>query len=259
MRDVSQTRPTKLGFFHFGDGYENPIRALEVALYEADDPTNALIVLPEGFNLGVQYRGPGTRNFKRTVVFALKRLAEHFRATFIAGLVIRGPCGPRPPYSTVYLIDKTTHALLCSKGIADDTEAQSVGHHQVNYTRRINVPDFRNPIQYGGLAIGALICGDAIHQNRESRSHWDRIRRVVNASDVICVPSHMGCGNFNNGKSGSAASLIPEWRHKFLILANSKSDGIDSFVTDGDGTILEPTVGGSQNKVVTLPLLLPNS
>jgi len=136
---------------------------------------------------------------------------------------------------------------MCYKVGADDT----VGR---NYTERVGKADFRNPIPYQDVMIGALICVDAHFPKSLEESLHDRQERVVNACRVICVPVHMAKGNLGNGKSGNTVALVPGWTDRMLVVANSKADGIDSFITDSSGTILEPTVGGQQNRVVVLPL-----
>lgn len=63
----------------------------------------------------------------------------------------------------------------------------------------------------------------------------------------------MAKGNFADSRVGGDVKLASPWTNKRLILANSKPDEIASFMTDGDGQILEPTVNGAQNRIVTLP------
>lgn len=136
---------------------------------------------------------------------------------------------------------------MCYKVGADDT----VGR---NYTGRVGKADFQNPIQYQEMMIGALICVDAHFPISMAEALRDRRERVVNACRVICVPAHMAKDNLGNGKSGSPVALVHGWTDKILVVANSKADGIDSFITDSSGTIVEPTVCGPQNRVVLLPL-----
>lgn len=97
----------KVGFFHFGTGHDNPKVALEGALQvalESDElpggasrPTATLIVLPEAFNIGVPYRGEGKRDFNRSIVGELQDIAGRFHVAFVAGLIVRERCGPKPP------------------------------------------------------------------------------------------------------------------------------------------------------------------
>jgi len=249
----------KVGFFHFGTGYDNPKAALERALEDAQEinarPLGAatgladsVIVLPEAFNIGVPYRGDGERDFKRSIIGELQDLAGRFHVAFVAGLIIAEPCGPKPPRSAAYLIDGTRCTLMCYKVGDDDT----VGR---NYTAEcVGKADPQNPIQYQDITIGALICVDAHFPISMAGLLRDRQESVVGACRVICVPVHMAKGNLGNGKSGSTVALIPGSADKTLVFANSNADGIDSFITNGSGTVLEPTVGGAQNRVVVMPL-----
>jgi predicted amidohydrolase len=248
----------KVGFFHFGMGHDDPKAALERALEEAEEinerpsgvgsgPTDALIVLPEAFNIRVPYRGVGKRNVDRSILNDLQDVAGRFGVVFVTGLIIREEGGPTPPHSAAYLIDGIGSTLMGYKIGPDDT----VG---CNYTACSGKADLQNPIQYQDLWVGALICVDAHFPNSMSELLCDRRERVINACRVICAPVHMAKGNLGNGKSGSTVALIPGWTDRRLVVANSKADGIDSFITDTSGTILEPTVGGPQNRVIVLPL-----
>jgi predicted amidohydrolase len=236
----------KIGFFHFGSDHSNPKVALECALKEAGDTEDALIVLPEAFNIAVHYRSEGKRNFDRTVLSDLMDLSRQFKIAFVAGLVIRERYGPTPPHSAACFVEGTRSTMMCYKIGPDDMDG-------VNYTACTGQADLKNPIEYEGVRIGALVCVDANPTASLGRVLFPRLRTVVSASDVVCVPSHMATGNFSNGKAGSESSLTSPWTNKRLILANSKPDGIASFITNGSGKILEPTVSGPQNRVVTLP------
>jgi hypothetical protein len=57
-----------------------------------------------------------------------------------------------------------------------------------------------------------------------------------------------------DGKVGSSAALTSVWKNKLLILANSRPNAINSFITDGAGIIREPAICDPENKVITLPL-----
>lgn len=256
----------KVGFFHFGARHDDPKTALERALEDAqkgkdqpsgvDSDPDALIVLPEAFNIAVPYRGEGERNFERTILVDLRHVAKRFNVLFVAGLVIRERCGPRIPYSAAYLIDGTTcPILMCYKFVPDGTEAGNKERPE-NYTVwSTETPDFKNPILYQGVNIGALICADAAAPKMgPNQSYWDRLLTVVKASDVICVPAHMDKNILGDGKVGSSAALTSVWKNKLLILANSRPNAINSFITDGAGIIREPAICDPENKVITLPL-----
>jgi hypothetical protein len=174
-------------------------------------------------------------------------VAGRFHVSFIAGLVLNENAGPKPPHSAAYLIDETKVTLMGYKVGPDDT----VG---VNYTERVGRADFENPVRYLEVWVGALICVDGHFPQSMSKLLRDRREKVVNLSRVVCLPVHMAKGNLGDGKSGSHVPLTSGWANKTLILANSNPRGIDSFITDSTGIILEPTVGGLQNRIVTLPL-----
>ena len=237
----------KVGFFHFGADHSMPIQALKRALEHADDIEGALIVLPEAFNISVPYRGEGDRNFDPSVLDKVKDLAERFGVAFLAGLIIQECCGSRPPYSGAYLITGKQHTLMCYKAANDGTT-------DWNYTPRVGTNDFNNPISYEGIRIGALICADANPPKiplqcmlEHTNSMRKRMDKIVDDCDVLCVPAHMNTGNFANGEIGKNTD-VP----KILILANSKPDGLPSFITNCDGVILKPTVCGSVNRIVTV-------
>ena len=232
----------KVGFFHFGADHSTPVQALKCALKDASDVKGALIVLPEAFNISVYYySNTGDRNFAPSVLDKVADLAKEFGVAFVAGLIIQECCGPQPPCSGAYLIESTQQTLMCYKVIPDDSQ---------NYTPCQGTSDFNNPIDYEGIRIGALICADANPPQRWYLSMKERIGRVVKACDVMCVPAHMNTDNFANGKIGRDTKVdgVP----KILILANSKSDGLPSFITNYDGVILKPTVCGSVNRIVTV-------
>lgn len=236
----------RIGAFHFGTNHAAPLKSLELALQDASDAREAVIVLPEAFNIGVAYRGEGSRNFEPSIVGDLQRLADRFGVAFVAALVVREPGGPVTPHSGVYFIEGSRSALLCFKIGPDDMAG-------INYTPCTGQADFSNPITYECVSIGALICVDANPTASLAPILMPRLQTVVAASRIICVPAHMATGNFANGKAGHDARLVSPWRDKILILANSKGNGIDSFITDGNGRILEPTVGGPQNRILVHP------
>ena len=213
---------------------------------EAGETTDALIVLPEAFNIAVPYRGEGVRNFDRMILTDLRDLSRRFNATFVAGLAIKDRCGPTPPHSAAYLIESTRSTLICYK-VGDD------GMAGINYTVRTEQADIENPIEHRGVHVAALICLDANPTARLAPLLLPRLQKIVGDSDVVCVPAHMARDNVANSMVGSDAAIALPWSKKRLVLANSKHNGIASFITDDDGKILEPTVGGAQNKVLMLP------
>jgi predicted amidohydrolase len=238
----------QIGFFHFGWDYASPIAALERELCKTEHCANALIVLPEAFNIGIPYRGEGEPNFDRVVLDDLRYLAARFRVSFVAGLVVREKHGPHPPWSSAYFVNENRNAVLTRKIGADDRAG-------IIYTPCArDQADVCNPIDRCGIRIGALICVDANPTRPLARVLLPRLRTVVENSDIVCIPAHMADGNFRDGKAGARINLTWPLPHKRVVLANSNPDGIDSFVTDADGVIVAPTFGGARNAAVTVPL-----
>jgi predicted amidohydrolase len=195
--------------------------------------------LPEAFNIAVPYLDEGKRNFGGAILGDLRHLAQRFNVVFVAGLVIRGRCGPVPPHSAAYLIDRSTRPMLmCYKVVRDGTEAGNKGCPE-NYTAwSTGSPDFRNPVLYRGINVGALVCADAAPpqpRNWGNHSEWNRVREVAEKSAIICVPAHMEKKTLKiesleiDGKAERRVALTSECR--VLILANSRRDGIESFIT----------------------------
>ena len=244
----------KVGFFHFGADHSTPVQALKCALKDASDVKGALIVLPEAFNISVYYySNTGDRNFDPSVLDKVADLAKEFGVAFVAGLIIQECCGPQPPCSGAYLIESTQQTLMCYKVIPDDS---TKGTSFQNYTPCQGTSDFNNPIDYEGIRIGALICADANPPKiplqcmlEYTNSMYKRVNSVVKACNVMCVPAHMAKNSFTTGEVGDNTD-VP----KTLILANSRTNGLPSFITDPNGIIVKRAVCCSGNEIVALRL-----
>jgi predicted amidohydrolase len=239
----------RVGLFHFGKHHDRPTEELRSAMSEAGDVCDSLIVLPEAFNIRKAYRDAADCNTDRSVLRELKAIAKEFHVSFVAGLIIEELFGCKPPHSAAYLIDEDHSKLMCYKIGTEDTDGK-------NYTSAHPAKsDFRNPMKYKGVNIGALICIDSNPNPTATtyRQHRARADKVVDASDIICVPAHI-THHFDDGRVGS---MLGSRLHGIIfILANSNPYGADSFTTDRSGTIVEPTVGRDQNKIVTKPLIV---
>lgn len=236
----------RAGYFHFGRDHAEPIKALRHELCESDH-SNSLVVLPEAFNIGLPYRQEGRPNFATSIFGELQNLAARFRVSFVVGLIVEEHPGPSPPRSAAYLVTGINHKLMGYKLRSDDVADR-------NYTPCGGQPDSCNPIRWRGLRVGALICADALPAASSTPRFGDRLERVVHDSDWVCVPAHMGTGNFGDGRVGHTATIAPGWADQRLILANSRADGIPSFITDTKGQILAAVCAGAVNKVVTIPI-----
>ncbi len=121
---------TSVGFFHFGKDYDKPIPALKnvITKFKSDGKCleNALIVLPEGFNIGKPYRQEERPNVNPSILDELALLSEMANCAFVAGLIIEDSPGIYPPYSSAYLIDgHFLKVCLSRKALPDDTEVSS--------------------------------------------------------------------------------------------------------------------------------------
>jgi hypothetical protein len=112
----------KIGFFHFGRDWRNPIEALQSKLEStrrAEDVANSLIVLPEAFNIGKGFWEQGDCNYDASVLAHLGAIAVDFQVAFVAGL---STYDDRPasgsPYNSAYLIDRGSQPNMC-EGVHD--------------------------------------------------------------------------------------------------------------------------------------------
>src|SRR5712692_8213275 len=112
-------KTTKVGFFHFGSGHGAPMKALRCALREkaAKDLHGALIVLPEGFNIGKCYHDTESDvNPEPDVIAALKAEALKYEIAFVAALILDLQQKKR---NSAYLIDADGELPICHKMVPD--------------------------------------------------------------------------------------------------------------------------------------------
>jgi predicted amidohydrolase len=148
-----------VGFFHFGTDHEHPIKALNIAIGEftrrGGTLKDALIVLPEGFNLGRRYDDDSPANFEMAILGELQKLSSEIACAFVAGLIVRDTPGINPPYNSAYLIDGHKHKRLARKMLPDHTASGSNCWSNLNYTAH---GTFENEaVVYRGVAVAALI------------------------------------------------------------------------------------------------------
>jgi hypothetical protein len=100
---------SSVGFFHFGQGYDKPILMLELAIGDfklrGGNLENALIVLPEGFNIGRSYYGKERPSTDWSILGALATLCHENKCVFVAGAIVDEGSNVHPPYSSAYLVD----------------------------------------------------------------------------------------------------------------------------------------------------------
>ena len=255
-------RPPNLvrgGFFHFCKDYHKPPLevlefALTVAVQRFGSLSDALVVLPEAFNIDKRhyYSAEQTTNYDPSILDGLKGLSANFKCAFIAGLIIRDSTGIVPPYSSVALIDMSvppTNCRVLSLKTKDDGSRKYTPHREF-YSR---------PVVWRNLGIVALICFDA-QSDQEDHEHFrerfqklgDELKSRKCHTSVVCIPMHMSnglCGGYPGTKLTARYGLSGSvW-----IAANSHA-AVNSFVADIDGLIREPVGRGEENKIEVFSL-----
>ena len=150
---------TKVSFFHFGTGYAKPLEALESSLRAKgrDELSGALILLPEGFNIGKCYHDQAApEQPEADVISRLKLKAGEYDIAFVATLILEFEGIRR---NCACLIDAEDDRLLCMKMVPD-----GMG----DYKECTSACDENNPILYGDAVLGCLICADINPSQRKS-------------------------------------------------------------------------------------------
>jgi hypothetical protein len=225
----------RIGAFHLGTGHEEPIAALELEL-ERTGGTNALIVLPEGFNLGKHYSSePGIPKFERDVVLRqLSAIARRLATAFVVGLLEPEPEGSRRPHSSAYFISATKVSLMCHKQRWDGS-----GHYSVCP----EAADRANPIIQADASVIAAICMD-VQSSQRFAGVAIRAARAEKKRNFVCIPAAMGDTSWFGGATlGSSQNFLKYELNGSgnLILANSDHRGVGSFITGPDWRVLACT------------------
>lgn len=228
----------RVGFFHFGQDWDRPMRSLVVALTEAQgegDIGKSLIVLPEAFNIGQCYWRPtAAPNTDPSILAELQRLCGQFRVVFVAGLIIADPIWP-DVHGAAYLIDAARNPVrLCTKENNDGRGQPPLDGFAPYYDQHSD--DENNPTCHRGLSILALICMDAYVDDPHCPENRDRHRKLEMKiakcpHRIVCVPAHIGEGN---------GSFARRWPNSYVVAANSDGrersySGLGSFVAVPDG------------------------
>jgi hypothetical protein len=251
----------KLGFFHFGNYWDDPVGSLRCALkgHAPEEIRDSLIVLPEAFNIGQHYWGQSDKPWSTDehVLDKLRRVCKDFSLSLLGGLIIETPpSGPKPPYSSAYFITAAAEPVpMCHKmcndgqGVVQGTGGNDSLHR---YTLCANDYDVlgRNPNPYGDTSFLALICMDAYTQEPRCPSNEDRHDRLKNilkteahngTRHVVCIPSHI--------PDYRRASLSKSWTNSLVVVANSSDNPMEpgSFVAEvngkGEAMVLEACQG----------------
>src|SRR5579871_2732897 len=199
----------RAGFFHFVADHAHPLDQLKKSLTDsATNVSEALIVLPEAFNIAADYWRPlnsgiSPANTDCGIIPRLQCICEDFKVSFVAGLIVDMSGSPNPPHNSAWLIDSTGASPLSVKLSNDGTGAGPRGRadYANNYTPCLADCDIDNGIPYRNLTVGALLCMDAyLHDSvygSACRVRHDSLKAKI-AQDirpktyrVICVPSRM--------------------------------------------------------------------
>jgi hypothetical protein len=217
---------------------------------------NALIVLPEGFNIQKPYYDKQPPNVDRSVLCELARISTACQCAFVAGLIIADESGVNPPDSSAYLIDGSYQKLLARKRKKDNAEVSGVypDHcYAANYTACPSCEP--TPVERRGLAVAALICLDAQSDGEDHENYVGRCDRVAKTlrgfgckHSVMCIPAHMSNG-FYGGQVGQKAALTESLEGTVHVLANSNTAWVGSCITNVNGIIVPPTIRGDQNRI----------
>jgi hypothetical protein len=216
-----------VGFFHFVENqWKDPLGSLETALEGCDCLDNRLIVLPEAFNVGANYREGVLPTIPAKQ--ALERLAEFsgkYGVVFVAGLLHK-----IDRYNSAFLVDAALQEhpwrLLCHKGGWD-----GVGNYQPCSATPIHS---ENPFHCKGVHVGSLICVDA----NFPRAMEDRLYECSGPT-LLCIPAWM---DDTFAPDGRVACLPGPYR----VLANSDPSGCGSFITNRDGRKVAQIGGKTQ-------------
>jgi hypothetical protein len=261
--DEAQPPLAAVGFFHFGKGYSAPLAALDAELERVsatesagDSLSNALIVLPEAFNLGRQYYHHEPPSIDSSFRNDLSKRSLLYGCAFVAGLIVDDSPGVVPPYSSAYLVDGEEIILLSRKASKDNTEATSatLGQHAANYTA---FPGFySHVIRHRQVAIAALVCLDGQYEQGSARSVYaselEQLAKSFGSSScahkLLCIPARVGNG-FCNGQPGQDVAFNTPWSGIILALANGLPAHVASFVTNSNGIVQQPVGPRFDNRI----------
>lgn len=221
----------RIGYFHFVQHESNSIDALRAALAEEADELNiesvggvralnALIVLPEAFNLIGRNQKREESDFDPRVCTLIGQIAIDFKVVFIMSLVIREvePAAPNPPYNAAFLIDGHDLPLPICRKISSDETAYPNGNDYLPC--EVGRDDRCCPIVPRNICIGVMICMDASDPicNSDAEAVQDQRRKlfdcVPNRLKVLCVPARM--------RSLSNSDIPTRWNGVMVVFANAE-------------------------------------
>lgn len=205
-----------VGYFHFGDkDKSDPIRSLKDEL-RGKDLSNALIVLPEAFNVplgSVEGSAPDL-----SVGPKLRQICVEQEAAFVVGM-IEEPTQEQLGCNSAYLVDSEFCHLLARKSQTARNGLYRRCLHNV-------------PLPYRGLLVAALVCNDSSF-DRGAEQQIEKFMRGLAVptghTTTLCIPSCMGSMN-------SSTSIVSSWAEfDVVVLANGGN---------ANPSVLRTAVGG---------------
>lgn len=241
MPATSREEIQRIGFFHFGTRYSQPTAELEASLLETQrkrELKNSLRVLPEGFNIGVNYSDVAASIAdSREVLLHLSTIASRFSVALVAGLIVRESGRPSQPYNSAFLIDGGSEPILiCRKRNQDN----AIGRYKVCHENY----DIENPTTYRNCSVAVLICMDAFQQDGEDVQRHMRLASGMRKKDfgVLCIPAHMYRDN---------EGVAQGWGENWVVLANSNANRPrGSYIARGGVIDHNFTAEGQVNQIV---------
>jgi hypothetical protein len=209
----------RIGFFAFGSNDKSdPVGSLEIELEKKPESQlkDSLIVLPEAFNSGADYKTSVEPRIPATdVLRQLAKLSRDYGIVFIAGLL-----HAEKQYNSAYLVDAdlgpTQRRWLCHK-TCDDGQG---------YNPCVDDPiNGGNPAHWKGAYVGALICVDT---QRWSLTMENRLKDCkCGDPSVLCIAARVCTAST---LFSSDRWMGPEGPYR--VVADS---GVQSFITNRQG------------------------
>ena len=236
----------RIGFFHFVQDHSDPITALQAQL-DLTDASHSLLVLPEAFNLGRQYRESGPCQYGRdSMIEALQKLSRAADITFVTGLLdTPAPAGDLP-YSSAYVIDAGDHRQICHKELPDEKDG-------IHYRRCPENYEVENPVSFRGASIAAMICMDIKNSSRCTTL----IRATEKAPEsirVMCISAAFSYGGWiYNSSCGEVINFatspdsMPTKRASFSPTATQAARAASSRIPTG-----KPSCASRKTRVTSI-------